>query len=292
MTEGIKWDVFEAQGMRPTMEDAYACDLELSQRYGFWAVFDGHGGPRASDFASKNLGPALREALLGDGKVASTDDSKNVEAISQCFTSVDDRLCKQLRGMRRCDGSTCISAVVLGSKLFVANTGDSRAVCGMNDGSVQAMSWDQTCDRDDVCARVIAAGGAVSGGHGGGVKRVNGELVPSRAMGDPEYKEGDAPHPVVAVPEVAVMDMSVASPKFAVLACDGLWDVCSNSTAVALVSRYLEKKWTATKISKALVEYALREGSTDNVTAMVIVFPGPSTRRQAQRAAAVPMPRR
>lgn len=204
---------------------------------------------------------------------------------------MDNRLCEILRSRRTCDGSTCIAAVVLKNKLFVANAGDSRAVCGMNDGSTKAMSWDQTCDRADEAERVRNAGGVVR--RAGGVARINGELVPSRAFGDPEYKEGTAPHPVTASPEISVLDMDATPPKFAVLACDGLWDVCSNETAVTLVNRYLERGATPQKISKALVDYALREGSTDNVTVQILLFGGAAAaKKPPARASAVPMPRR
>jgi len=151
------------------------------------------------------------------------------------------------------------------------------------------MSWDQTCDRPDEAERVQAAGGVVR--RAGGVARINGELVPSRAFGDPEYKEGEAPHPVTASPEISVLDMSTSQPRFCILACDGLWDVATNETAVSLVSRYLDRGATPEKISKALVDYALREGSTDNVTAMVLVFNSGGGAKKV-RASAVPMPRR
>merc|ERR1711871_782635 len=206
MTNPITWDVCAAQGMRPSMEDAHCADEEPALEYGFWAVLDGHGGAFASNYASRELGAAMKQSLFGDRKEAKEDkprdDATIAEQISSAFISVDDKLCKTLRKRNTCDGSTCVAAVVLGEKLFVANTGDSRCVCGMKDGNPRAMSWDQTCDRADEAQRVQAAGGVVK--RAGGVARINGELVPSRAMGDPEYKEGPLPHPVTAIPEVAV----------------------------------------------------------------------------------------
>jgi len=292
MSKPINWDVSAAQGMRPTMEDAHLVDQDSALKYGFWAVLDGHGGAFASDYASRELGPAVKESLFGSKEEPVRDDSMVAERISNAFSRVDDKLCKALRKRNTCDGSTCIAALVLDQKLFVANTGDSRCVCGMRDGSPRAMSWDQTCDRQDEAQRVQAAGGAVR--RTGGVARINGELVPSRAFGDPEYKEGPLPHPVTAIPEVAVLDMAASPAKFAILACDGLWDVCTNEQAVSLVNRYLERGYSNAKIVKALVEHALREGSTDNVTAMVLLFGGVTSpgKKAPPRAAAVPMPRR
>jgi len=53
-----------------------------------------------------------------------------------------------------------------------------------------------------------------------------------------------------------------------VLACDGLWDVCSDQDAVDLV----RKTQDAQVASKILVDHALARFSTDNLSVMVIRF--------------------
>ena len=46
------------------------------------------------------------------------------------------------------------------------------------------------------------------------------------------------------------MDIDANVPHFVLLACDGLWDVCTNTGAVGLVASYIKNGWNAEKISK------------------------------------------
>ncbi len=74
-------------------------------------------------------------------------------------------------------------------------------------------------------ARIEAAGGTVS------MKRVNGDLAVSRALGDFVYKHSrELPaerQQVSPEPEFIVKERS-AEDQFLILACDGIWDVMSN----------------------------------------------------------------
>lgn len=105
-----------------------------------------------------------------------------------------------------------------------------------------------------------------------------GELAVSRALGDAEYKgelarevwgddiEGDL---IVSTPEVTHTTLT-ASDDFVILACDGLWDVMSNQDAVDLVSGEYLRASSAEKIARVLVKEALRLGSQDNVSVIVV----------------------
>ena len=67
--------------------------------------------------------------------------------------------------------------------------------------------------------------------------------------------------------------------KFFVLACDGLWDVMSNddvSNFVLLNCYDITTKHRINKnvnASKLLAEYALKKGSTDNVSIVIAFLP-------------------
>jgi len=63
--------------------------------------------------------------------------------------------------------------------------------------------------------------------------------------------------------------------KFIVLSCDGLWDVLSNQDVANFILEYLikiEKKEINSNvdIAKDLAEYAIKEGSMDNITIIII----------------------
>ena len=57
---------------------------------------------------------------------------------------------------------------------------------------------------------------------------------------------------------------------FLILACDGLWDVLKPDTAVALVHKLISDGTDRTFIAKELVTYATDNGSSDNITVVVV----------------------
>jgi serine/threonine protein phosphatase PrpC len=64
----IAWGVSERQGVRPTMEDAYAHEsLELEQgkpKAHYFGIFDGHGGSQSANYAGENAAKEFRESYL------------------------------------------------------------------------------------------------------------------------------------------------------------------------------------------------------------------------------------
>lgn len=169
--------------------------------------------------------------------------------------------------------------------------------------------------------------------------RVNGELAMSRAIGDFRYKQdltlANSQYPVICYPDVAVYERSPGMDEIMILACDGVWDVISNTEAVSycndivlagaavsnvdtqseetesseesteLPKQPLKKRRldipningkagridrsssadeldlldaskqsdiTAEEVASSLIELALAEGSTDNITALVVKF--------------------
>jgi len=91
--------------------------------------------------------------------------------------------------------------------------------------------------------------------------RVNGVLAVTRALGDSYIKDIVTGHPytteTIIQPDVD---------EFLILACDGLWDVCSDQEAVDLV-RTIQDPQDA---SKTLVDHALARFSTDNLSCMIV----------------------
>ncbi|CAM9932080.1 unnamed protein product, partial [Hapterophycus canaliculatus] len=78
-------------------------------------------------------------------------------------------------------GSTATTCLVIGSRLYMANVGDSRTVV-CRGGKLWMASLDHKPSRADEQERVQRAGGFVA--H----RRVMGELAVSRAFGDSEFK--------------------------------------------------------------------------------------------------------
>ena len=80
--------------------------------------------------------------------------------------------------------------------------------------------------------RIEAAGGTVT------MRRVNGDLAVSRALGDFTYKHAThlpaTQQQVSPEPEIHV-EARTEQDQFVVLACDGIWDVMSNEEVAAFL---------------------------------------------------------
>ena len=56
-----------------------------------------------------------------------------------------------------------------------------------------------------------------------------------------------------------------------ILACDGVWDVMTDQeTADLLINRYKEKGGPDEDVAKYIVKTAIKKGSADNITAIVV----------------------
>jgi serine/threonine protein phosphatase PrpC len=102
------------------------------------------------------------------------------------------------------------------------------------------------------------------------IYRVNGVLAVSRAMGDVAFK-GEEANMVIATPETTA-EFITAMTEFAIIASDGLWDVVSPQGAVNFVRKGLAKKTPLEELSHDLVKEALKKGSIDNVSSVIMSF--------------------
>ncbi|KAE8356701.1 phosphatase 2C-like domain-containing protein [Aspergillus coremiiformis] len=140
--------------------------------------------------------------------------------------------------------------------LYTANVGDARIILCRN-GKALRLSYDHKGSDENEGKRIANAGGLILN------NRVNGVLAVTRALGDAYLKDLVTGHPYTT--ETVIQP---DSDEFIILACDGLWDVCSDQEAVDLVRNVSD----AQEASKILVDYALARFSTDNLSCMVIRF--------------------
>lgn len=59
-------------------------------------------------------------------------------------------------------------------------------------------------------------------------------------------------------------------PRYIILACDGLWDVCTKEEAVKSVDGWIESGKSTAEAASMLANYAYNHGSQDNITVIVI----------------------
>lgn len=121
-------------------------------------------------------------------------------------------------------GSTAITCLIKNNRLYCANAGDSRMIACVN-GKVEVLSDDHKPNNEKEHKRICDAGGFVE------CNRVNGNLALSRALGDFMFKRNLNKIPeeqiVTAYPDVSEREIT-EDWEFAVLACDGIWDVLRN----------------------------------------------------------------
>ncbi|XP_073149025.1 probable protein phosphatase 2C 45 [Henckelia pumila] len=240
-------------GKRSSMEDFYETRIDVvdGEEVGFFGVFDGHGRKRAAEYVQRNL---FRN-LISHPKFIS--DTKSAIADSHSHTDAE-----LLRNQSILDGSssTACTAILVADRLLVANVGDSRAVI-CRAGQAIAVSRDHKPDQEDERRRIEDVGGFVAWE---GVWRVGGVLPVSRAFGNRLLK----PY-VVADPEIHEEKVDETL-EFLILASHGLWDVFTNVEAVQMTEFIQDPEEAA----KRLMQEALRRGSADNITAVVVRFPG------------------
>jgi len=197
------------------------------------------------------------------------------DALNKAFTNLDDDICTEaiplvehidqtlLTGI---SGSCALAAYVEDKQLYIANTGDCRAVLGSKkpDGTWVAtpLSVDQVVSNQAEIQRLLSE-------HPGEDetvirnKRLLGQLQPLRAFGDVQYKWNQQLHDTIlhqiygrqVVPRTSYTSPPylTAKPvishhhlrdndKFLILATDGLWESLSNEKAVQLVGKLIHNQ--------------------------------------------------
>ncbi|EDV59260.1 protein phosphatase 1L [Drosophila erecta] len=183
--------------------------------------------------------------------------------ITDEIMSADYKLVEQAKRATNIAGTTALIAIVQGSKLIVANVGDSRGVMYDWRGIAIPLSFDHKPQQVRERKRIHDAGGFIAFR---GVWRVAGVLATSRALGDYPLKDKNL---VIATPDILTFELNDHKPHFLILASDGLWDTFSNEEACTFVQEHLKEPDFG---AKSLAMESYKRGSVDNITVLVIVF--------------------
>ncbi|KAK4137194.1 PP2C-domain-containing protein [Trichocladium antarcticum] len=281
------------------LADAAEYDMTETDN-GYFAIFDGHAGTFAADWCGKKLHIILEEIIRKN------PNAPIPELLDHTFTAVDTQLeklplknsgCTAAVAVLRWEdrvpsnmsatGSQAIApalAMAAGEAskpeevsslatpdvsqaklrnsatrqrvLYTANVGDARIIL-CRQGQALRLSYDHKGSDENEGKRITNAGGLILN------NRVNGVLAVTRALGDTYMKDLVTGHPYTTE-TVIQPDLD----EFAIIACDGLWDVCSDQDAVDLVRNVQDPVAAA----KTLVDHALSRFSTDNLSCMIVRF--------------------
>lgn len=257
---------------RRSMEDVHTYVKNFASRldWGYFAVFDGHAGSQASEWCGSHLHMMVEKEILAD-------EARDVrEILNDAFVDVDSQINTKLEGNSGCTAAVCVlrwevperpvpqnnddnsSHLSLSEhkrKLYTANVGDSRIVLFRNGASIR-LTYDHKASDPLEMQRVEAAGGLIM------KSRVNGMLAVTRSLGDKFFDTLVVGNPFTTAVEITAED------KFLIIACDGLWDVVDDQDACELIAEIEDPDEAAS----TLVQYALKHGTTDNITVMVVML--------------------
>ncbi|KAM9800991.1 putative protein phosphatase, Mg2+/Mn2+ dependent, 1Na (putative) [Neosynchiropus ocellatus] len=268
---GMNYAVASMQGWRAQMEDAHTCLPHLKgelTEWAYYAVFDGHAGTTVAQYCSRNL----LDHILATGAINCREDPDQVkEGIREGFLDIDRHMHKLARqdNWDR-SGSTAAAVMISPSHVYFINCGDSRSVL-CHDSQVVFYTEDHKPFNPREKERIQNAGGSVT------LQRVNGSLAVSRALGDFDFKEVDwrpqTEQLVSPEPEVYEIERTPED-EFLILACDGVWDAMGNEELCAFVRNRLQVCDDLREICTQVIDLCLYKGSLDNMSIIIVCFPG------------------
>ena len=262
--DSVKWGLSERQGKRKTMEDAYTVrSLRLApyeSDASYFGLFDGHGGALAAQYAARFAGVSFAALLKEAIKLGVSPDDAIRSAFKELYSVLDNEI--QRKFLR--DGTTALSALLIGKELYVSWAGDTRLIVINKEGKLKVATEDHIPLRPTEFQRIedkarltktcivvqrslfgeIYRQEQVSSKYGetltlqagqevyhDGPWRLGG-LSMSRSLGDRTLKKNEPL--ILAQPEV--IKVSVEPGDIVVLGCDGVWDVLSNESVASLIT--------------------------------------------------------
>jgi len=217
---------------------------------GLFAVCDGMGGHAAGELASRMVAELLDTLLTAEviaGAVQAGEEAARTlltDALLQTNQAVLDAAAESLE--RTGMGSTAVIAILVGTQLFVANVGDSRAYL-IREGAPTLLT------RDHSIAAVLVEKGQLT------LEEGRGHLLRNQLTS------------VLGTTKPLIIDYQTAvlQPGDRIVLCsDGLWDMVPDAE-IAHIAIIESDPGAAVQ---SLLQTANDAGGLDNITAMVIHY--------------------
>jgi len=260
----LKSGAYATIGRRDTMEDTHVVFDEVeafkdSQKVAYYGCFDGHGG---TDTATM-IGDILHTTVFKTQEFLHGDITT---ALEKAFEEADKVVVAHSLENNYMNGCTAVVGVIVDGILHIANIGDSEGilVSVQNENVVaENLTFPHKASDPSEKARIESLGGYVF------FNRVFGSLAVSRAFGDSKYKQPKSTQNYVSYsPSTKSIPLN-SSHRYLLLACDGLWDVCTHDEVAKIVHEQFTSGKNPEEIASFLCNEALRKRSEDNVTVIL-----------------------
>ncbi|KAK5869060.1 hypothetical protein PBY51_010021 [Eleginops maclovinus] len=277
----------------------------------FFAVFDGHGGREAAQFARDYLWDSLKRQR----GFWSDCDQEVCSAIRKGFVACHHAMWKKLpewpktlTGLPSTSGTTASVVVIRGNRMYVAHVGDSAVVLGVQDDPsvpfIRAVevTQDHKPELPKERERIEGLGGSVikkSGvnrvvwkrprlSHNGPVRRSTvidqiPFLAVARALGDLwSYDFYSGEFVVSPEPDTSVVILDPRKHRYIILGSDGLWNMVPPQDAISMCQNNEATTPCGASSARQLVSHALlrwrqRMLRADNTSAIVITLQEPGS---------------
>ncbi|XP_028276281.1 protein phosphatase, Mg2+/Mn2+ dependent, 1Da [Parambassis ranga] len=278
----------------------------------FFAVFDGHGGREAAQFARDYLWEFMKKQR----GFWSNCDREVCAAIRKGFIACHHAMWKKLpewpktlTGLPSTSGTTASVVVLRGNRMYVAHVGDSAVVLGVQDDPsvpfIRAVevTQDHKPELPKERERIEGLGGSVikkSGvnrvvwkrprlSHNGPVRRSTvidqiPFLAVARALGDLwSYDFYSGEFVVSPEPDTSVVILDPRKHRYIILGSDGLWNMVPPQEAISMCQNNDEEmapcgvSSARQLVSHALLRWRQRMLRADNTSAIVISLQEPGS---------------
>lgn len=257
-------------------------------RIDYFAVFDGHGGDKCSEYLKANL----LSFIIND--VSFPDEP--IEAIKSAFSKADAYLLKEEmvsydNNNFDSSGSCGLILLIIRDFCYCVNLGDSRSIYSENSSHrVKQLSIEHKPNINDEKERILLAGGSIfktetfiNNEDTITWRILPGQLAVSRSFGDIEAKSsrfGGNPSVLISSPDITVFQLNNKS-DFIVLGSDGIFDNFPNREIIKHIwktkrdkerlANYSNRQIVG-EITDSIMTKAMDNGSNDNVSCIFIAF--------------------
>ena len=254
----ISFIQYQNESYRNYMEDRFSILINFpnNEEKALFAIFDGHGGSTISEFLCQNF-------ISFFMKQYQKNEVKNYEKIFQkTFSSLNDEIKKIPNSYKMGSTATIILLTketdqILGSQkvIYCANIGDTNCEL-FSKSNCKRISYEHRCNDPVEENRIKKGNGSIINGRVGGIISV------TRAFGDFQCKDFG----LICEPYINKVNVNFNEKNFLILATDGIWDFVSEEDIYFITMNNTDSM----VICRDVVDKAKVNGSTDNMTCMVI----------------------